>query len=145
MDNPQDDDRTIINVKGVRKPAWEKAKRGSAQTGESMGTWLSGAIEIRAIHDASGIQSPGNPLANPSLTPDQLTARIEAVAAYQQSVAALKMARARSIGNGALVAVQSSLEQHVIDVDGPPKRQIAGKARGQDRLILGDVRVIRNE
>lgn len=128
MDNPDEADKTIINVKGVRKSAWEAAKRGATQQGDSMGTWLSDAIDQRAIRDSDQVKPPakndgkkGNPAA---LTPDQLTARIIAAAALQQSAAAMKQACGRTTGKGALMRVLSSLEQHVIEAEGLPPRRV---------------------
>ena len=43
MANP-DDDKTIINVKGVPKPAWELARRLAVQADEPMGMLLARAI-----------------------------------------------------------------------------------------------------
>lgn len=145
MDNPDTDDKTIINVKGVRKPAWEAARRGAAQAGDSMGTWLSDAIDRRISHDATAIEGPANnrgEVGNPdALTPDQLTARIMALAALQQSMAAMKTARMRSSGRGVLATVQASLVQRVIDAEGEPVREIRGKAR----LRMDDMTVIQND
>lgn len=59
MDNPDQIEKTVINVKGVDKPAWEAARRGAAQTGDSMGKWLSEAIYMRGKIDAGAILSPG--------------------------------------------------------------------------------------
>lgn len=53
MDNP-DDDKTTINVKAVSGRAWEKAKSSAIKQGETMGTWLSRAINQLADREASG-------------------------------------------------------------------------------------------
>lgn len=141
MDNPDSSDRTVINVKGVRKSAWQAAKRGASQLDDSMGTWLSDAIDQRISRDANAVQAPANKDArqdNPdALTPDQLTARILAVAALQQSAAALKQARIRGTGKAMLSTAQAGLVQRMIEAEGEPPRQIAGKAVGQEWSIVG--------
>lgn len=106
MGNPGEIEKTVINVKGVDKPAWEAAKRGAAQTGDSMGKWLSEAIFLREKIDAGAIQPPGLPAVknghnsgNPhDLTEDQRTARIQAVASMMQGLAAIKTATGRASG-----------------------------------------------
>jgi len=59
MDNPDDGEWTIINVKKVRKASWEAAKRESAQAGDPMGLWLSDMIDRQVKHTADSILSPG--------------------------------------------------------------------------------------
>lgn len=61
MGNPGEVEKTVINVKGVRKSSWEAAKRGSAQTGDSMGTFLSDVIDKHMRQEADAIQPPGLP------------------------------------------------------------------------------------
>lgn len=105
MGNPGDIEKTVINVKGVEKPAWEVAKRGAAQTGDSMGKWLSEAVYLREKIDAGAIQTPGlaavkngHDSGNPAMTEDQRSARIQAVAAMMQGLAAIKTATGRASG-----------------------------------------------
>ena len=139
MANPEDEtaaDKTTINVKGVRKSSWEAARRGAAQRGDSMGAWLSDAIDRRISREARQIELPSEPARTPPLTPDQLTQRIMAVAALQQSAAALKMARVRSTGRDAMRIAQESLA-HEMDADrGRPARTISGKARGKEWPVV---------
>jgi len=86
-----DDDTTIINVKGVRKAAWNAATRAAALAKTPYGPWLSDAIDQRLYREATG----GNPEGKAGLTEDQKTARILAVAALAEGMASLKAARAR--------------------------------------------------
>ena len=144
MVRPATDDLTIISVKGVRKSAWEAARRGAAQSGDSMGVWLSDTIDRRISQGDSQITGPANPgseSVNPVLTPDQLTARILALAALQQSVASMKQARVRAIGRRVLQTAQLDLEHSLMAAGGlVPVRLIQAKDSakiGQDWLDNG--------
>ncbi len=100
MDNP-DDDRTIINVKGVRKASWNAAARAASLSKDSYGQWLSDAIDLRLRMEAEGVKLPGEDK-KALLTPDQMTARIAAMAELAKGLAALKSAGSRAIGISAL-------------------------------------------
>jgi hypothetical protein len=104
---------TVINVKGVRLESWEKARRGWGQAGGSMGAWLSDAIDLRAAYEEGRVKPPGNP----PMTAEQITARIHAVAALQQSAAAMKQAQLRGASR-ALKSVQTSLEVIIGEAEG---------------------------
>lgn len=142
MASPDDDDgKTTINVKGVRKPAWEAAKREAGQAGDSMGTWLSDAVEQRVSRNRDAVQPPANPAANPSdksgnlaMIEEQITARMMALAALQQSVAAMKAAGARS--NPTLTGARASLER-MLPAQPPRLTIVGGKANGKERLLFG--------
>lgn len=100
MDNP-DDDRIIINVKGVRKSAWNAATRAASLSKEPYGQWLSDAIDLRLRIEAEGVKLPGEAGEAP-LTADQTTARLAALAEAAKGFAALKTAGGRSVGISAL-------------------------------------------
>ncbi len=51
MDNP-DEERTIINVKGMRVDSWERARAAAGRAGETMGSWLSRACDQLANLEA---------------------------------------------------------------------------------------------
>lgn len=120
-------EKTIINVKGVPKRAWGAARRSAMQANDPMGAWLGEAIDCRIARDSGSVKS-----ANPPMTPDQITARMSAVAALQQSAAALKLARVRSPGSAVLKVAGASLEQAIIQAESPPIRLITGKDRGEN-------------
>lgn len=144
MANNDDDTTTTINVKSVRKPAWEAARRSAAKQDEPMGSWLSRACETLANLEAGprefppgGLANPGQEMANPTaMTQDQLSARILAVAALMQGFAAVRNATGRAPGRRALVVAMRAIEQRQIAVDGLPDlarhRLIAGKAGGKE-------------
>lgn len=117
-------EKTVINVKGVPKRAWDAARQHAMRANDSMGTWLGEAIDYRIAQDSGSVKT-----ANPSMTPDQITARIAAVASLQQSAAALKMARVRGPGNAALKVAVASMEQAIAYNEAPQVRLISGKDR----------------
>lgn len=129
MDNLDGDDKTIINVKGVRKSSWEAAKRGATQSGISMGAWLSDQIDQAERMAREGVQPP-----RPQLTPEQLTARMEAIAALMQAQAALKSATGRASYKGVITQAARSLED---ELDGA---RMANP--GKERRFLGQSRVL---
>lgn len=123
MGNPADDDKVTINVKGVRKSAWEAAKRGSARAGDSMGTWISDTIDRLVKLEESSVLAPGlatvknddfsgNPGEPDGMTPDQVTARMlaeaalfQGKAALLQGIASVKTAGVRTWGQKAVVGM----------------------------------------
>jgi hypothetical protein len=81
MDNPEDE-RTIINVKGINIRSYEGAKKAANKAGETMGSWLSRAMDQLANLEAGERYiPPDNPanrpfglaIANPA-NPDYLPA-----------------------------------------------------------------------
>ena len=117
MDNPEKPATTTINVKAVRESAWAAAKKGAAQQGDGMGTWLSDAIDQRVKRDANQIEMPGKPGANPG--PIQGIPSLADLAGLMHSLGTM------SQGLAALGATK-----------GAPK----GAARQTSRLIEGMVR-----
>ncbi len=107
MDNP-DDGFTIINVKGVRKSSWDAVCRAASHPKVPYGRWISDAIDFRLEMEAKGIQGPGE-AGQAVLTPDQMTARIAAMAELAKGLAALKAAGSRAVGISALSAGLASL------------------------------------
>ena len=57
MGNP-DDGRTTINVKGVTREAWERARAAATKSGEAMGAWLSRAVDQLARLEAGPREFP---------------------------------------------------------------------------------------
>lgn len=121
-----DAETTTINVKGMPKMKWEAARRSAIQANDQMGTWLGEAIDCRIARDSGSVKP-----ANQPMTPEQLTARITAVAALQQSSAALKLARVRAPGSNMLRVALASLEQAIVHAEAPPVRLITGKDRAE--------------
>jgi hypothetical protein len=133
MVNP-DDDKTIINVKGVPKPAWELAKRLAAQADEPMGMLLARAIQCLADQEAGRVKPPDKKVTkqgNPPLTPAQLTDRITALAMLSQANAANRQARARIAKDSTLGIGLALLQQAMIDAEGEPPTTLPGKAARQ--------------
>ena len=83
MDNPDDDDRIIINVKGVRKASWNRATRAASLRKIPYGQLVSDALDFQAEMEARGIEAPGKA----RLTDDQITARLTALAGLAQGIA----------------------------------------------------------
>jgi hypothetical protein len=130
-------DTIIINVKGVRKSSWNLATQAASLRKEQYGPYLSEALDLRLRFDAGEVKAPGedgNTQANPPLTEDQRTARIAALAALAQGIAAVKQHTGRATGVGLLSTEVRSLV--------PVKpRIIRGKERGgsgQSHGILRD-------
>jgi hypothetical protein len=112
----QDDEKTIINVKGVSAKSWERAKAAANRRGETMAGWISRACDTVADLEAGDALMPPNPIANldpktanPALTPDQLTARLDALASLMQAAAAVKLAKLAARAGTPLRAAQTLL------------------------------------
>jgi hypothetical protein len=100
MDNP-DGEFTIINVKNVRQRSWNALVMAASHPKVAYGRWISDAIDFRLEMEAKGIQGPGE-ASQAVLTPDQMTARIAALAELAKGLAALKAAGSRAVGISAL-------------------------------------------
>lgn len=141
-----DDDieKVVINVKGVPKPSWDAARRSAIQANDPMGLWIGEAIDCRIARDSGSVKP-----ANPPMTPDQITARMNAVAAMQQGAAAMKVARMRDTGRTQLRVALASLEQAIVHAEAPPMRLIAGKDSANSgkagAVTIHDVRIIHND
>jgi hypothetical protein len=127
-----DASKTVVNVKGVRQQAWDAARRSAIQANDTMGEWLSEAIDCRIARDSGSVK-----VDNPPMTHDQITARMTALAALQQSAAVAKQTRVR---NPALKAAMTSLESAIMQTAQPRARLISGKFgadSGKERQIPG--------
>jgi hypothetical protein len=105
-------DTVIINVKGVKKSSWNSATQAASLRKEQYGPYLSEALDLRLRFDAGEVKLPGedgNAQANPPLTEDQRTARIAALAALAQGIAAVKQHTGRATGVGLLSTEVRSL------------------------------------
>ena len=149
MGNP-DDERTVINVKGVSVQAWEKAKRAAHKQGQPMGAWLSRAAEHLASLEDGPRELPPLPPANPSSLASANLGRemgnpsslpIESLGALMQGIAAVAAATGTAPAKSNLRRLYALADDHVRDASGLPPRtvrgQAAGKAAGQSLLISG--------
>jgi hypothetical protein len=59
-------DKTIVNVKGISVPSWDRGKAAANRAGETMGSWLSRAIDQLADREAGQRYIPPDVPANPS-------------------------------------------------------------------------------
>ena len=131
MANP-DDEKTVINVKGVSISAWEDAKRSAAKVGESMGFWLSQAARDRAnLLAGDRVILPGNPepvKGNP-LEPGQVAALMQGFAA---TVAATGVQPKVALVKQAYAAMESLLP------GAPEPRQVLLERAGNGRFLKGN-------
>lgn len=144
------DGRVTINVKRVSKRAWARAANAAYKNGkEARGSWLSRAMNMLADLEMGPREfppeRPGNPAGNlvgnsgnpARLSPDQLTARMQAVAAMMQGLAAVRMATGRATGKKTVGLMLASLEERQSEAEGTPGARLIGKASGQSPLVLG--------
>jgi hypothetical protein len=74
MANPDDEPRQIVNIKGIRTTSWERARAASARSGETLGAWVSRALDQLADRESGerflpAATPPANP-ANPAAAAD---------------------------------------------------------------------------
>jgi hypothetical protein len=53
MANPNDEPRTVVNIKGGRVAAWDRARAASGHAGETLGSWVS-----RACNQLADLELP---------------------------------------------------------------------------------------
>ena len=134
MGNP-----TTINVKAVDFEAWDKARNSANKQGETMGIWLSRALITQVNLEAGPREfppdssaNPGRKSANPPLTPEQLTDRMNATAAMMQGLAAIKAATGKATGLRTVARALAAFEQRQIEAEGVPPARLVGKAIGKE-------------
>jgi hypothetical protein len=72
MDNP-DDEKTIVNIKSVFKRSWDRAKGAAERNDETLGTWVSRALDLLADRESGpreivpSVNPPANPTPDPGL------------------------------------------------------------------------------
>lgn len=99
-------EKAPFTVKAFPVEARLRAGKAAAQRGESMGEWMARAVHVLADMEAGDrVYPPVKPNGKPSgldgkpdLTEDQRTARIQALAAMMQGLAAVKTATGRASG-----------------------------------------------
>lgn len=140
MDNP-DDRNTVINVKGVSVKAWERAKTAAAKQDETMGAWLSRAINQLVDREAGPREFPPVPMANhrsEMVKPPGLPA--PELAELMQGMAALATATGTNPAKVDVRRAYAAVDDLVREARGmPPRpvRRIAGKAGGQALSLDG--------
>ncbi len=138
MDNP-DDEKTTINVKSVSAAAWERAKSSATKQGETMGAWLSRAINRLADSEAGPREFPPS-LANPApemVKPDSPSVPVSPVdlATLMQGMASLASATGVPPAKADVRRAYGLADDLVRDARGIPRKpRIVGKARGQSLL-----------
>lgn len=137
-----DDGKTTINVKSVSVAAWERAKSSALKQGETMGAWVSRALNQLADDEAGPREFPPSP-ANPSpreVKPDSSGASVSMadVAVLMQGIAAVAAATGQPPAKADLRRAYGLADELVRDARGIPRKpRIVGKAIGQSLLLEG--------
>lgn len=142
MDNPEGD-KTTINVKAVSARSWERAKASAIKQGQTMGAWLSRAIDQLADAEAGPREfPPANPAANlaaqggnPGQAPGMTAGEL---ADLMRGVAALATASGTSPAKADLRRAYGLADELVREARGLPRKpRPVGKAVGQSLLENG--------
>jgi hypothetical protein len=115
-------------IKSVPVATRLKAVNAARAQDQTMAEWLVDVIEAATSRqDQNEVIPPGKPdqiSGKPPLSEDQRTARMLAVAAMMQGLAAVKTATGRASGRDVVMDAVWSLE--------PDRRRIAGRGNGRD-------------
>lgn len=142
MDNPEGD-KTTINVKAVSARSWERAKASAIKQGQTMGAWLSRAIDQLADAEAGPREFPPvKPAANPAVetgNPGQAPGMTAGeLADLMRGVAALATASGTSPAKADLRRAYGLADELVREARGLPRKpRPVGKAAGQSLLENG--------
>lgn len=140
MDNPQDE-KTVINVKGVSVQIWEKAKRAANKQGQPMGVWLSRAADHLANLEDGPREFPPDVSANPEpKTGNPSGMASDHLAGLMQGMAALVAATGMAPSKAVVRTAYRLMDAQVREASGLPPRPVriaAGKASGQSLLLDG--------
>jgi hypothetical protein len=121
-------ERTTVNVKGVLERSWERTKVAAQRRGETLGLWMSRAVEMQADREEGmSIADLMAPVVG-ALTSEQLTARQLSTAALLQGVAAMKASTGKATGKATVSLALASLEQRMIETEGAPAPRLRGKS-----------------
>ena len=144
MGNPEDE-RTIINVKGVSAPAWERAKKAANKQGQAMGAWLSRAINQLADAEDGPREFPplpvGNPppemgnLSPPAGNPEGMTA--DQLAAVMQGLAAVAASSWTLPTKVAVRRIYSLVDDHVREAKRLPPAPVRLRSAPSARKAVG--------
>lgn len=141
MDNPSDD-RVTINVKSVSAKSWERAKVAANKQGQTMGEWLSRAINQLANNEAGPRELPALPAANfrPETGNPGPSAAMSAgdLADMMRGLAALATASGTPPAKADIRRAYGLADDLVRDARGMPRKpRPIGKAIGQSSLQNG--------
>lgn len=127
-------------IKGMPVATRQQVIRAANADNQTVAQFLVEAVNLLIDKRAGNLVMP--PQDTPeiaALTADQLTQRMIAVAALQQSTAALKQATGRATGKTTLLRCLASLEQRLYDAEGRPPPRLSAKANGHIALNQTDV------
>lgn len=133
MDDPENpDERTIINVKSVKVRAWERGKSAANRAGETMGEWLTKAIETQ-VHLEAGrrVFPPDKPEANPAnLSPAPLPPDLREIVDAIAAVAGAGIPIQKHVVEGVNAVLYAKLlEAASIDLQTVPQKAAGGGNR----------------
>ena len=136
MDNP-DEAKTTINVKAVSAKAWERARNCAGKHDETMGEWLSRAINRLADLEEHG--TTVEPPANPEKPVRGFSAAPEAVAEMARGMAVLAQATGVMPAKRDVRRVYGLMDEIVRAARGMPPRPLPspGKANGKALPKIG--------
>ena len=148
-----DDGKTTINVKAVSARAWERAKGAAVKQGETMGAWLSRAINQLADGEAGPREFP--PARVPPVEPVRPGPGLAAhgpasalvspgeLADVMQGMAALAAATGVAPAKSSVRRAYGLADDLVRDARGIPRRaRRDGKAGGQALLENGKAELV---
>jgi hypothetical protein len=138
MTDKNDDAKTIINVKGVSVEAWEAAKKAANKQDQTMGEWLTRALNHLANLEAGPREFLPIPAANPdpeTVNPNQAAA-LAALATLAPVLAGIgpKLTRQAASDVSALI---SGFAREARGLPPRAKASRRGKADGQTLLENG--------
>lgn len=120
-----EDEKIIVNVKGVSAKAWERAKIGSHKAGETLGQWLSRACEQLANLESGQRMFPTSKTGTlPANTP-RPEVDFREVAAVLMAMKENGLVAQKRLGRELNALIYAKLKDH---------REPTGKSRG-DKLI----------
>lgn len=139
MGNPSDE-RTTINVKGMSVSSWERAKKAAAKQDESMGVWLTRAVEHLANLEDGPREflpmAPANPAPESGNPPALAASRapVEGLGQLMQGLAALTAATGTPPAKADTRRLYALVDDQVRQARGMPPRPVR---RRQGRLAAG--------
>lgn len=141
MDGP-DDEKTVINVKGMSLRAWERAKKAASKQDETMGAWLARAVDHLANLEDGPRELPPLPPANlEPKTGNPSSLPVEGLGALMQGIAAVSAATGIVPAKSNVRRLYALADDAVREAGGmsprPVRVRAPGKAPGQSRLLSG--------
>jgi hypothetical protein len=145
MDNPEltqeliDDEKTIVNIKGVSKSAWERARQAANRSGESMGDWISRAANQLANLEAGQRFFEPDKLEDKPAKPQLPAVDFREIAAVLVAMKEAGLPTQKRVGqelnallHGHLKAHRPAKDQRHVTIEGErtDMRQLTGLAEG---------------